>query len=493
MPENLYIGGSDSETRTSLKRPRLNTDMPCKLLNEARGADYEAGTTMEIDTDLESPTEYNNVGSYKRRRVSRGKFILLPDGDHVVADGRTRQRLTPNPGLEANADANPEASTTGAGYEAAELGPGPEVKARVVMRPRLNAHLHHKKVGIVAIAAGGTHGPALSHEGMVYSWGVNDRYALGRVTQYTPPGGDGDPGSNSDSDELLNALESTPRLIVAFPEGTVITNIAAGDSISIAVTNTGRIYAWGTFQSSEGILGFNKRIHIQPVPKLLDTPKDVVQVACGTDHVLALTERGEVYTWGNGEHWELGTRIVPSTHLPQLNPTRVIAKGVGSVAAGSYHSFAIDRDGKVWSWGLNQYAQCGIDGGDTIRSPTLVMSLTNYRIKQMSTGEHHTAALTDDGQLLVWGRVDDGRLGLDLAKVPATDVVRTWSGATVIPHHVRKPHALPGTSFTSIACSTHHSIAISTEGHAFIWGIDVCYQTGHGPHNGRGEAIRTPT
>ncbi|PWW79732.1 hypothetical protein C7212DRAFT_360938 [Tuber magnatum] len=448
MPENLYIGGSDSETRTSLKRPRLNTDMPCKLLNEAREADYEAGTTREIDTDLESPTEYNHVGSYKRRRVSRGKFILLPDGDHVVADGRTRQRLTPNPGLEANADTNPEASTTGAGYEAVvrrqpsaepcvQFGVGWRNSTRRVPlnppQPWSTFSLPNDwkptplvLVGIVAIAAGGMHGLALSHEGMVYSWGVNDRYALGRVTQYTPPGGDGDPGSDSDSDELLNALESTPRLIVAFPEGTA---------------------------------GFMREGH---------------------------SRGGEVYTWGNGEHWELGTRIVPSTHLPQLNPTRVIAKGVGSVAAGSYHSFAIDRDGKVWSWGLNQYAQCGIDGGDTIRSPTLVMSLTNYRIKQMSTGEHHRAALTDDGQLLVWGRVDDGRPGLDMAKVPATDVVRTWSGATVIPYHVRKPHALPGTSFTSIACGTHHSIAISTEGHAFTWGIDVCYQTGHGPHNGRG-------
>ena len=132
----------------------------------------------------------------------------------------------------------------------AELGLGPEVNAKVVKRPRLNAHLLPEKVGIVAVAIGGMHGLALSHEGKVYSWGVNDQYALGRETKYTPPMRDvgSDDDSDSDGEEPLNPLESTPMLITEFPEGTVITNIAAGDSISIAVTDTGKVYGWGTFR-----------------------------------------------------------------------------------------------------------------------------------------------------------------------------------------------------------------------------------------------------
>jgi len=132
----------------------------------------------------------------------------------------------------------------------AELGLGPEVNAKVVKRPRLNAHLLPEKVGIVAVAIGGMHGLALSHEGKVYSWGVNDQYALGRETKYTPPMRDvgSDDDSDSDGEEPLNPLESTPMLVTAFPEGTIITNIAAGDSISIAVTDTGKVYGWGTFR-----------------------------------------------------------------------------------------------------------------------------------------------------------------------------------------------------------------------------------------------------
>ncbi|KAG0644543.1 hypothetical protein HOY80DRAFT_939989 [Tuber brumale] len=96
------------------------------------------------------------------------------------------------------------------------------------------------------------HGLALSYEGRVYPWGVNGQYVLGRATAHTPltrvvRSGDDD-DSDSDEEVPLNPLENTPMLITGFPEGTVITSIAAGDSISIAVTDTGRVYGWGTFR-----------------------------------------------------------------------------------------------------------------------------------------------------------------------------------------------------------------------------------------------------
>jgi len=70
--------------------------------------------------------------------------------------------------------------------------------------------------------------------------------APGGETGRTPPTGDVGSG-NGDGGEHLNPLESTPTLITAFPEGTVITNIAASHSISVAVTDMGNFYAWGTF------------------------------------------------------------------------------------------------------------------------------------------------------------------------------------------------------------------------------------------------------
>ena len=49
-------------------------------------------------------------------------------------------------------------------------------------------------------------------------------------------------------DEQLNPRESIPGLVEGFPDGTIIVKIACGDSITVAVTNEGRVYAWGTFR-----------------------------------------------------------------------------------------------------------------------------------------------------------------------------------------------------------------------------------------------------
>jgi regulator of chromosome condensation len=80
--------------------------------------------------------------------------------------------------------------------ENSELGLGP--KTTIVKRPRLNEFLNIDKVGVVAIAYGGMHGAALTHDGKVYTWGVNDLGALGRITKSNDEMKDAD---NSDSED----------------------------------------------------------------------------------------------------------------------------------------------------------------------------------------------------------------------------------------------------------------------------------------------------
>ncbi|PWW77253.1 hypothetical protein C7212DRAFT_357038 [Tuber magnatum] len=373
----------------------------------------------------------------------------------------------------------------------AELGLGPDVDTKVVKRLGLNTHLLPDKVGIVAVAIGGMHGLALSYEGKVYSWGINDQWALGRTTTHTPltravrSGDDGD--SDCDDEVPLNPLESTPMLITGFPAGTVIRGIAAGDSISIAITDTGRVYGWGTFRCADGILGFNERTSVQDVPVLLPTLRNIVQVSIGTDHVLGLTKEGDVYAWGNGQQSQLGRRVSERRCLTRLNPRQVSLprRQVTYVATGSYHSFTITQDGKVWAWGLNQYGQCGIyepqrtgEDSTVIPVPTVVQRLAGCTIVQMSAGEHHSTALAEDGELLVWGRLDGGQLGIDPVGLSVDDCVRDTKGN---PRHLRTRHAVPSIRFSTIGCGTDHNIAILKEGQAYSWGFSGSYQTGLGP------------
>ena len=134
--------------------------------------------------------------------------------------------------------------------EMAELGLGPAANARIVKRPRLNHFLLPEKVGVVQVACGGMHSLVLTKDGKVYSWGVNDQGALGRDTQWEAPVKDADASDSEDEDTTVNPKESTPGLVEGFPNKINIVQVAAGDSISVALTEDGYVYAWGTFRVS---------------------------------------------------------------------------------------------------------------------------------------------------------------------------------------------------------------------------------------------------
>ena len=132
-----------------------------------------------------------------------------------------------------------------------ELGLGNSKKAIDVKRPRLNHNLSESKVGVVHIAVGGMHAAALTHDGLIYTWGVNDQGALGRDTKWEKGAND---EMEVDDDEIvdLNPIECTPMPIPTeyFPPSTKITQLACGDSTTFALTDDGEVWGWGTFRVS---------------------------------------------------------------------------------------------------------------------------------------------------------------------------------------------------------------------------------------------------
>ncbi|CCX33475.1 ran exchange factor Prp20/Pim1 [Pyronema domesticum] len=378
--------------------------------------------------------------------------------------------------------------------ELGELGLGPQPNAKIVKRPRLNAFLDRESVGISAIAYGGMHGACLTHDGKVYTWGVNDLGALGRITS-----ADGDKlkDANEDSDSEdeennpLNEDESTPKL-VTFPEGTIITRIAAGDSITFAVTDTGLVYGWGTFRSNEGVLGFSSTTRIQQTPVLIKELKNIISIVCGNDHAIALDNKGKAWAWGSGQQSQLGRRVVERTRLQGTIPREIgiPRKKVASIHSGSYHSFAITTDGLVYAWGLNTFAQCGIyqeqdqkdEGSSTIvQVPTRVKSLEKWKIVDLDGGDRHSIALSSEGDLLAWGRMDAHQVGISHEKVPQEDVILDVSGK---PRCLIVPHVIMPQKFVAIASGSNHNIAIEKEeGAAYSWGFGDMHQCGLGAGN----------
>ncbi|KIV89991.1 hypothetical protein PV10_07341 [Exophiala mesophila] len=378
-----------------------------------------------------------------------------------------------------------------------ELGLGSAKGQTEVKRPRLNPNLSADTVGVVSLSVGGMHTAALTHDNKILTWGVNDQGALGRDTTWdgglrdiAGDGSDSDDDSDSGSDTAVNPKESTPGEvdISELPEGLVFTQVVATDSATFALTTEGDVYGWGTFRSNEGIFGFDSNTLIQLRPKLIKGLKQIASLAAGANHVLALQHNGIVYGWGSGQQNQLGRRILERRATNSLIPMPIgLPKKIVNLGAGAYNSFAVRENGEVYSWGLNNFGQTGIPKefdetgasvGSDVHAPEAIKSLKGKgKVTCIGGGAHHTVAVTDKGELLVWGRLDGNQLGLKVSDLPQDQVVRDTAGN---PRILTMPTQIPGIDAVQAAAGSDHCVAIDRKGKAYAWGFSTTFQTGLG-------------
>ncbi|KAH6617766.1 putative regulator of chromosome condensation protein [Chaetomium sp. MPI-SDFR-AT-0129] len=357
-----------------------------------------------------------------------------------------------------------------------------------VKRPRLN----HNLKGVVQVACGGMHVAALTIDNKILTWGVNDQGALGRDTTWD--GGlrnveDEDEDSDDEDDTGMNPKESTPAEIDAsgIPENVKWVQLVASDSATFALTTTGQVYGWGTFRSNEGVLGFSRRELVQTIPTIIPELSKIKHLATGLNHVLALDEKNKIYAWGAGQQAQLARRLLERDDTAALYPTGVGAlpgrAKAASVACGSYHSFVLDVKGRVIAWGLNNYAELGIeeeagtDGGFIMR-PQLVKNLEPHVITCITGGEHHSLACTAKGELLTWGRIDGNQVGQPSDSFSENNTI--WDERNR-PRILVVPTVLPDIKdVIHVAAGTDHSFAVTKQGKVYSWGFSANFQTGQG-------------
>lgn len=206
--------------------------------------------------------------------------------------------------------------------------------------------------GNVAIASGAYHSLALRCDGTVWSWGRNNFGQLG----------DGTTQDHSTANPVVNADGSPLSGIVA---------VSAGALYSLALRADGTVWAWGA--NSSGQLGNGVTNSIaNPRPTQASNLTQVVGIAAGTLHGLALRADGTVFAWGNDGNGQLGDGNGgggTSGHDSSI-PTQVkgvagsgFLKDVTALAAGAAHSLALLTDGTLVSWGGNSAGQLGNGAG----------------------------------------------------------------------------------------------------------------------------------
>uniref|UniRef100_A0A914S8J5 Uncharacterized protein n=1 Tax=Parascaris equorum TaxID=6256 RepID=A0A914S8J5_PAREQ len=139
----------------------------------------------------------------------------------------------------------------------------------------VGAPTSHDGVSVMAIASGERHTLFLADDGKVWSCGGNENGELGRG------------GCQEGSFTIYPVLLSG---------GVNIVQIAAGRAHNMAVADDGRLFAWGS--NSYGQLALPSNITSIDVPKRVVSLTETVQVACGTDHTIAIVESGRIFVWG---------------------------------------------------------------------------------------------------------------------------------------------------------------------------------------------------
>jgi alpha-tubulin suppressor-like RCC1 family protein len=182
------------------------------------------------------------------------------------------------------------------------------------------------------------------------------------------------------------------------------TAVDTGQGDTCGLRGAGDLYCWG--RNTESQLGLGEGAPTQTrSPSRVDTAR-YLRVQAGQDHSCAIDDNGRLYCWGLNDHGNLGTgdREAHST------PYQIGDKGDWlEVSLDTFHTCAIDASSDLYCWGRNAEGQLGVGDTDDRLSPTRV---PGGGFSQLSVGRFHTCALKPDQSVWCTGANDAGQLGL---------------------------------------------------------------------------------
>lgn len=236
-----------------------------------------------------------------------------------------------------------------------------------------------------AVLGTGDHRTFIFESGSLWGWGRNEKGVLGggtQIEQHSPVPVQG---------SLTNVKQ-----------------IVSGQYHNAALKDDGTVWTWGNQKYGE--LGNGTVNEPNPIPVQVAGLQDIVQIASGQNHLVALKQDGTVWTWGRGLNGILGNGSTSSSSVPvQVEGLT----GIKTVTAGSQHTLALGEDGRVWAWGINFEGQLGDGTNEERHVPVPVGDMTH--VTAIAAGHAFSLALRQDGTLWGWGSNSKGQLGQDTA------------------------------------------------------------------------------
>jgi len=311
------------------------------------------------------------------------------------------------------------------------------------------------------------HSVALSSDGRVFTFGINDRGQL---------------GDNTYNNKTLPT--DVTSFFVLNPEEKVI-DLLTGWQFTLALTSEKRVFAWG--YGGTGSLGdgtwTDKLIPTNITDKFnLVGDEKIESLSAGFGQASAITSENRLFMWGQNNFYQLGDGTNTNRNLPvDITARFILPEGekYASVSMGGYFSSALTTLNKYLSWGNNNVGQLG-DGTNSLRSAPVRLILPRYtvmpnglpvteKISFTALGQLHSHFVTENSRVFSTGYNSYGQLG------DGTSTLR------YLPVEITANFGLnQDETIIYLDCGMNFSFALTSEGRVFSWGYNNFGQLGDG-------------
>lgn len=292
----------------------------------------------------------------------------------------------------------------------------------------------------------------LSNSTSIGSTSTSTGTTTGTGTTGTGSTGTGTPGTGTGTGSTVTST----ALTVTTPWSNA--RLAEGDSHSCLLDTSGGVWCWG--YNNSGQIGNGTMTTAKYVTRAATLTTGAQMIAAGGYHTCALDSTRSVWCWGANESGQLGNGTMTMSETPVR--VSILGSGVQSLALGFQHSCAVDASGVMWCWGNNAYGQLG--NGTTSNSDVPVPTMTEFAggAQSISMGYHHSCATNGIGALYCWGYNNSGRLG----------------DGTVTDRHVPTLVSNMASGIQAVSAGYVHTCAVDASGVFWCWGDNTYGELG---------------
>uniref|UniRef100_A0A7E4UQR8 Protein pim1 n=1 Tax=Panagrellus redivivus TaxID=6233 RepID=A0A7E4UQR8_PANRE len=487
-----------SKTKTPTKPAVEEKEKPTRSSGRTKAATTAAAKTATPAKKAEPATPSKARGGGRKRKVSEAEA-----GETSTAVKRTKSEKGIKPRFLSIEKFQPSVL----GVRVLTCGEGEQLghPGRTTTRKPRAVDTLPEGISIRQVVAGGVHTVVLTDDYVVYSCGINEGGTV--------------PVKGLASEETTDELT-----IIEFPpeiekEGRIV-QLTTGAGFTAALTEKGSVIAWGNLRDDNGAVDVHHlfaNMRKGPTVIIHHTNVVIVKIKAGENHLVMLSEDGEVYTFGEGSHGQLGssarTKHIRSGYMaddkaknlrrPVLEKNKFLK--FTDIFAGGFWTMARAEDGRIFVCGLNNYGQLGIplpadlksEGaeGDDLEEQNrrlivdrLIPSPAFSADKKWTHigGVKHTIARNDDGEVYGMGLNTDNELGLGTYQ--GKDDQEHWRYLTH--QRIELPE---GVKIAGIAATLGATIAWTETGDAYAFGYDSVGQLGLGIKDDEDKSVSKPT